>query len=74
MIAYREEFVSESGKDDDEEGFMDPDDDEDAENNWRNDYPDEDPLFYENMDTEYTYGEGQLLIMKSLHYLMHFND
>ena len=39
----REEFVYEGVGSDDDEGAVDDEDDENAEGNWRNDYPDEDP-------------------------------
>lgn len=37
------------------------DDEEDSndENNWRADYPDEDPRFFENADEDYDYAEGK---------------
>ena len=38
------------------------DDDSNDEDNWRNDYPDEDPKFFENEDTEYRYGCGECVI------------
>jgi hypothetical protein len=37
-----------SDEDEDEEGY-DDEDDENAENNWRNDYPDEDPMYFERL-------------------------
>lgn len=39
----------------------DDDDDSNDEDNWRNDYPDEDPRFFENEDIEYQYGDGEFI-------------
>lgn len=44
----------------DREFENDESDDSNDENNWRNDYPDEDPHFFENEDAEYGYAEGGL--------------
>ena len=35
----------------------DDEDDSNDEDNWRNDYPDEDPKFFENRDVDFTEGE-----------------
>ena len=40
------------------EEVYDDEDDSNDEDNWRNDYPDEDPRFFENEDCEYRYGDG----------------
>ncbi|KAK3086549.1 hypothetical protein FSP39_020095 [Pinctada imbricata] len=46
-----------NGVDDDDDEVYDDEDDENEESNWRNDYPDEDPQFYENDEVEYFYGD-----------------
>ena len=43
----------------------DDDDDSNDEDNWRNDYPDEDPRFFENEDIEYQYGDGEFIALQS---------
>ena len=43
---------------DEECEVYDDDEDSNEEDNWRNDYPDEDPRFIENENAEYMYGEG----------------
>ena len=39
----------------------DDEDDSNDENNWRNDYPDEDPKFFEREGSEGYFGNGKLL-------------
>jgi hypothetical protein len=46
-------------REEDHEVYED-EDDENEEDNWRNDYPDEDPRFFENGDVDYFYGNGEL--------------
>lgn len=46
-----------SDDDEDEEGY-DDEDDENAENNWRNDYPDEDPMYFERLHLDDSYSSG----------------
>ena len=41
------------------EDVYDDEDDSNDEGNWRNDYPDEDPKFYENDDSDYMYDYGK---------------
>lgn len=41
-----------------EDDLYEEDEDSNDEDNWRNDYPDEDPHFYENQDAEYYAGDG----------------
>ena len=48
--------------DDDGDDLYDDDDDENEESNWRNDYPDEDPRYFENDDVEYYYGDGKIML------------
>ncbi|XP_064641187.1 probable RNA polymerase II nuclear localization protein SLC7A6OS [Lineus longissimus] len=55
--AYDEEFVYDGYRDDEPQEYYDEEDDSNDEGNWRNDYPDEDPLIYENEDAEYGYGD-----------------
>lgn len=45
--------------DDDDFVYGDDNDDENAENNWRNDYPDEDPRFYNTDRSRYDYENGK---------------
>ena len=42
----------------------DDDDDSNDEDNWRNDYPDEDPRFFENEGIEYQYGDGEFIVLQ----------
>lgn len=42
----------------------DDDDDSNDEDNWRNDYPDEDPRFFENEGIEYQYGDGKFIVLQ----------
>lgn len=53
---YSGRFDNES--DEDEQVYEDEDDSNDEEN-WRNDYPDEDPRFFENAEGTYNYNEGK---------------
>ena len=50
------EYVSDLPQCDD---IYDDEDDSNEEDNWRNDYPDEDPRFYETYDADYMYGDGE---------------
>lgn len=43
-----------SDEEDDEAGY-DDEDDENAENNWRNDYPDHDPMYFERLHLDDNY-------------------
>ena len=52
-------LVDERREDGEYDEVQDDDDDSNDEDNWRNDYPEEDPQFYENVDAEY-YGDGEL--------------
>lgn len=62
MIA-REECVDGSEDGGEEDGSRDLEDDENEEGNWRNDYPDEDPMYYESIDAEYFSGRGIRYLM-----------
>ncbi|KAH9515497.1 hypothetical protein Btru_011177 [Bulinus truncatus] len=44
----------------DRDGCQDDSDDSNDENNWRNDYPDEDPHFFENEDVDDYYAEDMV--------------
>ena len=57
-IEGRDDVEYVSGVQDYNEVYDDEDDSND-EDNWRNDYPDEDPKFYENCDADYMYGDGK---------------
>jgi Transcription factor Iwr1 len=46
-----------SDDEEDEEGY-DDEDDENAENNWRNDYPDTDPMYFERLHLDENYSSG----------------
>ena len=62
LEAYSENYLYTGGLSDDEEELVyDDEDDENDENNWRNDYPDEDPEFYEHLDEDDAYGGGTTL-------------
>ena len=50
---YRDDAVCE---------VYDDDSDSNDEDNWRNDYPEEDPHFYENETAEYAYGDGKNIL------------
>nr|XP_034337562.1 probable RNA polymerase II nuclear localization protein SLC7A6OS isoform X1 [Crassostrea gigas] len=50
-------FEYANNEEEDDEVYED-EDDENEEGNWRNDYPDEDPRFFENEDLDYVYGTG----------------
>ncbi|KAK3603834.1 hypothetical protein CHS0354_042841 [Potamilus streckersoni] len=52
-LQQEQEFVN--GDDDEYEEVYDDDDDSNDESNWRNDYPDEDPRFFENDDADIYY-------------------
>ncbi|XP_041375956.1 probable RNA polymerase II nuclear localization protein SLC7A6OS [Gigantopelta aegis] len=54
--ALQEDAVVDERLDWSDDEVRDDDDDSNEENNWRNDYPNEDPHFYENVDAEY-YGD-----------------
>lgn len=43
---------------DDEYVYGDDEDDENAESNWRNDYPEDDPRYIESNEGNYDYGNG----------------
>ncbi len=58
ISAFQEDLQFEDYRDADDLEIYDDDDDSNDEGNWRNDYPDEDPLFFENQDAEYVYGDG----------------
>ena len=62
-------LVNEQDEEDGEEGRFvhEESDDSNDENNWRNDYPDEDPHFFENAD--YDYAEGEIRIAFSTYSL-----
>lgn len=47
--------------DDDEVGDLDEDSND--ESNWRNDYPDEDPGFFENEGQDYDYEDGEASLL-----------
>jgi len=40
-------------------------DDENAENNWRNDYPDDDPMYFErlHLDDNYSSDDGEYYVV-----------
>lgn len=45
----------------DDEFVYEDEEDENAESNWRNDYPDEDPQYFENENSNYFCGNGRHL-------------
>lgn len=51
-------FEYANNEEEDDEVYED-EDDENEEGNWRNEYPDEDPRFFENEDLDYVYGTGK---------------
>ena len=57
--AFNEELMYDEYRGGDTE-ICDDDDDSNDEDNWRNDYPDEDPRFFENQEFDYFYGDGKL--------------
>ncbi|XP_074645421.1 putative RNA polymerase II nuclear localization protein SLC7A6OS isoform X2 [Tubulanus polymorphus] len=54
--AYNEDYMFNGYRDDGDLNVYDDEDDSNDEDNWRNDYPDEDPRFYENEDCD-EYGD-----------------
>lgn len=65
--ALHDELELHNDREEDCDEVYDDDDDSNDESNWRNDYPDEDPRFFENENAEYTYGEGRYcFLQKSL--------
>ena len=44
--------------DDEDVAGYDDEDDENAEGNWRNDYPDSDPMYFERLNLEENYSSG----------------
>lgn len=57
---YDDELIFADDRNFTNEEIYEDEDDSNDEDNWRNDYPDEDPHFYENEDAEYHYGDGRL--------------
>ncbi|XP_053401328.1 probable RNA polymerase II nuclear localization protein SLC7A6OS [Mercenaria mercenaria] len=56
--AYNGGLVFDRDVDDNNDDFVyEDEEDENAESNWRNDYPDEDPRYYENENSNYYYGD-----------------
>lgn len=58
--ALHDELVLQGDRDQDCEEVYEDEDDSNDEDNWRNDYPNEDPNFFENAAVEYYYGEDML--------------
>ncbi|KAJ8303473.1 hypothetical protein KUTeg_019869 [Tegillarca granosa] len=56
--AFTDVQYGDGNDDDDNDGLYDDEDDSNDESNWRNDYPDEDPQFYENADLDNGYDNG----------------
>lgn len=54
---YDDELIFADDRNFTNEEIYEDEDDSNDEDNWRNDYPDEDPHFYENEDAEYHYGD-----------------
>ena len=50
--AYKEDYDFQEYRSNDWEEHYDDDDDSNDEDNWRNDYPEEDPMFYENEEAQ----------------------
>lgn len=70
-VIAREECIDGSEDGGEEDGLRDLEDDENEEGNWRNDYPDEDPLYYETIDTEYFSGRGIKYLCAHTHTYTH---
>lgn len=61
VTALCDDFVNDDNEDNpDRDVVHDDSDDSNSESNWRNDYPDEDPHFFENEDAEYGYTEDMV--------------
>ncbi|CAL1532310.1 unnamed protein product, partial [Lymnaea stagnalis] len=61
VTALCDDFVNDDNENNpDRELVHDESDDSNSESNWRNDYPDEDPHFFENEDAEYGYTEDMV--------------
>lgn len=75
-VTAREECIDGSEDGGEEDGLRDSEDDENEEGNWRNDYPDEDPLYYESIDSEYLSGRGINYLRAHTHALsiLHFSS
>ena len=58
-----DDFVNEEVDVNDRELVYEDEDDSNDESNWRNDYPDEDPCFFENDDADCYYAEGMRLFL-----------
>lgn len=53
-----EHLLEYANNEEEEYEVYEDEDDENEECNWRNDYPDEDPRFFDNEDVDYIYGNG----------------
>ena len=62
MQAYDDELIFADDRNFTNEEIYEDEDDSNDEDNWRNDYPDEDPHFYENEDAENYYGDGMNIL------------
>jgi hypothetical protein len=60
--AYDDELIFADDRNFTNEEIYEDEDDSNDEDNWRNDYPDEDPHFYENEDAENYYGDGMNIL------------
>ena len=68
--AYQDEVHFDRFRNPEEQEVYDDEDDSNDESNWRNDYPDEDPKFFENQDAEYSIGQFPIRVSPEKKFLV----